>query len=174
MEEIFRRGWDNLIGRSDGPMSFRIILQPAVAIVLAIRAGLNDAHERRQPFLWNIFANPGHRHELLRHGWKEVRTVFIVALILDSVYQVIVHAGIYILELLITATVLAVVPYCLVRGPVTRIARRQPPATKPTETGGIGRNDESTEKAGALPDGSRDVVVGRTPTAIGPTENDNV
>ena len=34
MEEAFRRGWENLIGRSDGPMTFRLIMQPAVAITL--------------------------------------------------------------------------------------------------------------------------------------------
>jgi hypothetical protein len=49
--------------------------------------------------------------------------VFVVALILDSIYQVITHAGIFILELLVTATVLALVPYLVSRGLVTRIAK---------------------------------------------------
>jgi hypothetical protein len=129
MEEILTRTWKDLLGRSAGLMSFRIVLQPAVAIGLAIRAGLVDAREGRQPFLWNILSNPGRRHELLRSGWKDVGTVFAVALILDSIYQVIVHSGIYTLELLITATVLALVPYALIRGPVTRIARRRCAAT---------------------------------------------
>jgi hypothetical protein len=70
MEEILKRGWENLIGRSDGPMTFRIIVQPTVAIVWAIRSGLKDAREGRPPFLWTILTNPGQRHELLRHGWK--------------------------------------------------------------------------------------------------------
>ena len=65
--------------------------------------------------------------ELLRQGWKDVGTVFIVALILDSIYQVIVHSGIYTLELLITATILAIVPYAMIRGLVTRLARRKQP-----------------------------------------------
>ena len=56
-------------------------------------------------------------------SWKDVGTVFIVALILDSIYQVVVHAGIFALELLITATVLALVPYIVLRDLVTRIAR---------------------------------------------------
>jgi len=132
MEEILKRGWENLIGRSDGPMTFRIIVQPTVAIVWAIRSGLKDAREGRPPFLWTILTYPGQRHELLRHGWKDVGTLFIIALILDSIYQVMVHAGIYTLELLITATVLAIVPYCLVRGLVTRIARRRSAVT-PTD-----------------------------------------
>jgi hypothetical protein len=123
VEEALRRGWENLIGRSDGPMNFRLIIQPAVAIFFAIRAGLRDARNGQTPFLWAIFSNPGQRRQLLRQGWKDVGTVFIVALILDSIYQVIVHSGIYTLELLITATILAIVPYAMFRGLVTRLAR---------------------------------------------------
>jgi hypothetical protein len=124
VEEALRRGWENLIGRPDGPMNFRLLIQPAVAILFAIRAGLRDARNGQAPFLWAFFSNPGERHELLRQGWKDVGTVFIVALILDSIYQVIVHSGIYTLELLITATILAIVPYAMIRGLVTRLARR--------------------------------------------------
>ena len=124
MEEAFWRGWENLVGRPGGPMSFRFIMQPAVALFLAIRAGLKDARSGQAPFLWAVFSNPAHRRELLRQGWKDVGTVFIVALVLDAVYQVIVHSGIYTLELLLAATILALVPYVLLRGLVTRLARR--------------------------------------------------
>jgi len=51
--------------------------------------------------------------------------VFILAMVLDSIYQLIVHRGVYVLELLITAAILAIVPYVLIRGPVNRIARRK-------------------------------------------------
>ena len=97
-------------------MTFRLILQPAVAVLFAIRAGLRDAREGRPPFLWTIFSNPGRRHELLRQARDDVRNLFIVAVILDSIYQVNVHSAIYALELLLTATILALVPYVIVRG----------------------------------------------------------
>src|SRR5262245_5219097 len=113
MEEAFQRGWENLVGRPDGPMSLRFIIQPTVAIFLAIRAGLKDARSGRAPFLWAFFSNPDHRRELLREGWKDVGTVFIVALILDAIYQLIVHSAIYTVEWLLAATLLALVPYAL-------------------------------------------------------------
>jgi hypothetical protein len=31
--------WTMLIGRADGPLTFRFVFQPAVAAILAIRAG---------------------------------------------------------------------------------------------------------------------------------------
>ena len=106
-------------------MTFRVIIQPAVAVLFAIRAGLHDAREGQPPFLWTVFSNPGRRHELLRQARIDVGNVFIVALVLDSIYQVMVHSGIYAFELLLTATILALVPYVIVRGLVTRLARRQ-------------------------------------------------
>ena len=95
-----------------------------MVILLVIRAGLKDARGGKPPFLWAVVLNSGQRRELLRQAWKDVGKVFIVALILDSIYQVVVHSGIYTLELPITATVLAIVPYAITRGIVTRIARR--------------------------------------------------
>jgi hypothetical protein len=124
MDEILQRVWDNLIGRASGPMNFRLIMQPAVAIVFAIRSGLKDAREGRPAFFWAALSNPANRPELLHEGRKDVGKVFIVAIVLDSIYQLKVHRGVYVLELLITAIVLAIVPYVLIRGPVSRIVRR--------------------------------------------------
>jgi hypothetical protein len=126
MDEILRRVWENLVGRSAGPLNLRLIIQPTVASIIAIRAGLKDAREGRPAFLWAAVSNPGYRPQLLRQGWKDVGKVFILAMVLDSIYQLAVNRGVYVLELLITATVLAIVPYVLIRGPVNRIARRKP------------------------------------------------
>jgi hypothetical protein len=106
-------------------MTFRLIIQPAMAVLLAIRAGLHDAWKGQPPFFWTVFSHRGRRHELLRQSWDDVGNVFILALVLDSIYQVIAHSGIYALELLLTATFLALVPYVIVRGLVTRLARQQ-------------------------------------------------
>ena len=124
MDEILRRVWENLIGRPTGPINFRLLIQPSLAIFFAVRSGLKDAREGRPAFFWGVIFKPGHRDELLIQGWKDVGKVFIAAMVLDAIYQLIVHRGVYVLEMLITATVLAIVPYVLVRGPVNRIARR--------------------------------------------------
>ena len=123
MNDILARLWQNLYGRVSGPLNLRLIIQPIVATILAIRAGLRDAHQNRPAFLWAVLWNPAHRRELLRQGWKDVGTVFLLATILDVIYQLIVHRGVYILELLITAVALAVIPYVLFRGPISRIAK---------------------------------------------------
>jgi hypothetical protein len=123
VDEILARVWHNLTGRLTGPMNLRLIVQPTVAAILAIRGGLRDARQDRPPFLSTLLRNPAQRHELLRQGWKDVGKVFLLAAILDMIYQLIVHRGVYLLELVLTAVTLAIVPYVLLRGPVSRIAR---------------------------------------------------
>ena len=94
----------------------RLVLQPTVAAILGFRAGLRDARQKRPPFFWAVFFKATSRRELLRQGWKDAGRVFILATILDVVYQLIVHRGVYVLELLITVVTLAILPYILVRG----------------------------------------------------------
>jgi hypothetical protein len=102
-------------------MNFRLLIQPIVASVLAIRAGLKDAREGRPAFLWAAITNRAYRSELLRQGSRDIWKVFVVAVVLDAIYQLIVQRGVYLLELLVVATVLAIVPYIVIRGPVSRI-----------------------------------------------------
>jgi hypothetical protein len=60
---------------------------------------------------------------LLHEGWRGARTPFLVAIVLDCIYQLVTVQFIYPLELLFTATLLALIPYFLLRGPFNRIAR---------------------------------------------------
>jgi hypothetical protein len=130
MEEILIRISENLIGRLHGPLTFRFLLQPAIAIFFAVRVGLRDARENRPPYFWALLYNPEHRREMLRQGWRDVGKIFLIAIALDVIYQLIVIRWVYPGETLIVATVLALLPYLLFRGAVTRIARflRGPPS----------------------------------------------
>jgi hypothetical protein len=125
LEEILTRAWGNLVGRVHGPLTFRLILQPIVAAILATRAGLKDAREGRPIYFWALFTHPAQRRQLLRDGWKSVGRVFILAIVIDAVYQFIVFRWFYPGEALVVAFVLAIIPYLLVRGPVNRIARNR-------------------------------------------------
>ena len=124
MEEMLARMWDGLVARVGGPMTFRVILQPTMATLLAVRAGLQDAREGRPPYLWTILTDPSQRVGLIREGWKACARVFFLAIIIDLIYQWIVQRWVYPGELIVVAIVLALVPYLLIRGPVNRLARR--------------------------------------------------
>jgi hypothetical protein len=125
MDELYNWVLNNLVGRVDGPLKFRLILQPIVATIFAVRAGLQDAREGRVPYFWAIFTEPERRGELIREGWQAVAKVFILATVMDLIYQYLVLGWIYPVAALFVAFLLAFVPYLLIRGPVNRIARRK-------------------------------------------------
>jgi hypothetical protein len=125
VEDLLTRIFENLIDRVSGPMKFRLILQPLMAIIFAIRSGLKDAREGRPAYFWALFTDSTHRRDMLRDGWKSVGRIFILAIIIDVIYQFIVFRWVYPVEALLVAAILAFIPYLLIRGPVNRIARRK-------------------------------------------------
>jgi hypothetical protein len=60
---------------------------------------------------------------MLRDGWKSVGKVFVLAMVLDIVFQIRVLGTVYPGEVIIVAFLLAIVPYLLLRGLVTRLMR---------------------------------------------------
>lgn len=123
MRDMILRALTNMAARVGGPMTFRIILQPLMASIFAFRDGLRDAREDRPPYLWTMITDPSQRLGLIRQGWTAVGRVFILAVVMDIIYQLIVEGWIYPFETLNVSVLLAVVPYLLLRGPVNRVAR---------------------------------------------------
>ena len=122
MDPIIARIAHNMVERVTGPMKFRLLLQPAMATFFAIRDGLRDARECKSPYFWGLFTDKGEREAMVKNGWKSVGKVFILAIVLDVVYQLIEHRWtVYPGEAVLVAIILAIVPYLLIRGPVNRI-----------------------------------------------------
>jgi len=119
--ELFSQGFDDLLGRAGGPLRFRLVLMPATVVFLAIRAHLKDVREGKPVLVGAFFTSPTERRRLLRSALKDVGRVFIVACVLDTTYQLLVLKAFHPVQMLIVAVVCAVVPYVLVRGPLTRL-----------------------------------------------------
>ena len=111
---------EELRGRASGPLNFRLIVMPTVVSILAIRAGLRDAREGNRPFLWALLTNPA---AVSSSVFKDIGKVFIMAIVLDTTYQFLVFRACYVLQVLVVAVACAIVPYVLIRGPVTWLTR---------------------------------------------------
>jgi hypothetical protein len=133
MDHMWERVGTQLIARVSGPMKFRLVLQPCMAAFFAIRSGLADAKAGRPPYFWSILSDPHEREGLLKDGWKSVGKVFILAVVLDVVYQIIELHFVYPGEALIVAFILAIAPYLILRGLVTRFAREKKAAPVPSK-----------------------------------------
>lgn len=105
-------------------MQIRILIQPTIALLFAIRAGLRDARENKPPFLSTLIFGAINRRLLFKTMWKDVGKVFLCALIVDGIYQIIMFKIFFPLQAFCVAFVLAFFPYLIARGLVTRIANQ--------------------------------------------------
>ena len=132
MDDMLVRFTSDMLARVSGPMKFRLLLQPAMAAFFAIRSGLADAREGRPPYFWTLVSGGAPREAMLESGWKSVGRVFILAVVLDVVYQLYVLRFVYPIQALAVAFILAIVPYVILRGLVTRLARRSETRRQPS------------------------------------------
>jgi hypothetical protein len=121
MDDTLSRIAEDLAGRLHGPLTMRLLLQPLMALLLGAHAGLSDARAGRPPYSWSLLNDPLRRPALIREGARSIGKVFAAAIVLDGIYQMIVLRWFYPGEAIIVATVLAIVPYLLVRGIVRRV-----------------------------------------------------
>ena len=121
MDETASRFWSELLSRPAGPLGFRFLLQPAMAMLYAIRDGRRDARHGRPAYFWALFTHKAYRRALVHSGWQSIGKVAMLALIMDLVYQVIALHALRPLETVVIVAMLAIVPYLLLRGPVNRL-----------------------------------------------------
>jgi hypothetical protein len=122
--QVEHRVWHDLFERLGGPMSFRFVLQPAMAAIAATLDGIKDARIGRSPYFPAVLRRPAERGNRLREALFSTARIILLGIGMDAIYQFRVFDTFYPVEALVIALMLAVVPYFLVRGPVTRIAYR--------------------------------------------------
>jgi hypothetical protein len=123
--EDLDRLWKDIPSRPGGPMTFRFILQPAMAAIAALRDGVKDARLGRRPYLWAIMRGvrtaEGRRGRLWE-GIVSTARILILGVIMDVIYQWVVFHTFYPVQAAVIAVLLAFVPYLLLRGPFARMA----------------------------------------------------
>jgi hypothetical protein len=123
--EVLARIWHNLLDRPAGSFAFRFILQPIMATVAALRDGIRDARSGRAPFLRTVLTDPAQRRDGLDEALIATSRIVLLGLAMDTAYQLIEFKTFHPVEALIIALLLGVLPYLVLRGLVTRIARRR-------------------------------------------------
>jgi hypothetical protein len=120
--EVHNRIWRNFADRLGGPMTFRFILQPSMALIAALHDGVKDARLGRSPYFWTILHDAKRRGERLGEGSVSTARIVLIALGMDVIYQYRVLNEFYPGEAVLVAMLLAFIPYVLLRGPIARLA----------------------------------------------------
>jgi len=102
-------------------MSFRLFLQPAMSLIYAIIAGVKDAKAGNPHFLEGFILGKVDRKTALKEIWKNVGKVFILAAVMEIIFEIIEFKTVHPFEVLKIAFFLAILPYLIFRGIVDRI-----------------------------------------------------
>jgi hypothetical protein len=124
VEDFLLRSVQQLVARVGDWLTLRFLVQPAIAAILAMRAGVRDARANRPAFLHALLGTSSARRALLRNAWADIAQLFVMAVVVDTLYQIAVLRWVYPLQAVIVAGLLAVVPCAVIRGPFSRLARR--------------------------------------------------
>jgi len=117
--------WHELVERAEGPMRIRLVLQPVMAALFAIRSGLRDAREGRPVYFWAFVRAGSERRGMAAEAWKDVGRVLVLAIGIDLIYQATVLHAFRPGEAVFLGIVLAIVPYLIFRGVVNRLLARR-------------------------------------------------
>jgi hypothetical protein len=123
--EELNRFWRNIVARPGGPMTFRFVLQPAMAGIAALRDGVKDANLGRSPYLSGMIRGIEEPRGRLWDGLVSTAKILILGVVMDVIYQLIFMGTFHPAESALVAILLAFVPYALLRGAVKRIASRR-------------------------------------------------
>src|SRR5438270_675956 len=126
---------DELVARiTSGPMQFRLIIQPTMAIILGIRDGLADAKAGSPPFLWGLLFNRKDLKPSVQGALRRLRVPVVIATLADATVQYLMFHHIRPLTAVIVGVLLMGVPYCAARGISNRIRSRYQAAQLKTES----------------------------------------
>jgi hypothetical protein len=117
------RLWRDLIERPTSTMRFRFVLQPLMAAIAAVRAGISDARADRSPYLVRLLRNRRERVALLNQSLNATARIILLGIVMDVIYQALVLKTFYPNEAVAVALLLAFVPYLILRGLVLRVWR---------------------------------------------------
>jgi len=109
------------VARLTGPMHFRFILQPIMAIILGIRDGVQDAKSGTPLFIWDLFTRPREQKHKLKNALKRLLIPMIVATVLDGIVQYLLFKEIRILGAVVIGATIMGLPYLSARGLTNRI-----------------------------------------------------
>jgi hypothetical protein len=116
--DMHRRFWQDIYDRTSGPMTFRFLLQPTTAMVIALYDGIKSA--RTGHGLHSYYSSLEGR---LNEGLSSSARVVLLGLGMDLIYQIKVLRTFYPVEALMVTLPLVIIPYFLFRWLVERVSR---------------------------------------------------
>jgi hypothetical protein len=115
--------FEDLPLRLSGPGRLRFVFQPAVAILLGIRAGRDDHRAGRPPYGVALLLHPKHRRTMFRDMLSDVVNLISMGVLADLVAQWLILGNAYPGAAVVVGPVVIALPYSIARALANRTAR---------------------------------------------------
>ena len=113
--------FDELVARVvHGPMQFRFLLQPTMAVCLGVRDATADFRAGAPPFLWGLFSHTIDRKSSATKLLRRLRGPVLIASTLDAIAQYAMFGHVRPLSAVLVGSTLMALPYCTARGLANR------------------------------------------------------
>lgn len=109
--------------RITGPMGFRFIFQPLIAVFLGIRDGISDAKAGRPPFLIGLIFKVESRKHLFNSACKALFIPVIFGSVFDAIAQWLLFSRVRPVPAILVGIFITAIPYSCARGWTNRITR---------------------------------------------------
>lgn len=117
--------WQWLSEALSGPGRLRFFIQPAVAILLGIRDGRNDARAGELPYLWGLLFQKESRRKRAMEGLRAAAMPLAVAFVMDSLLQYHTNRTVHPGWALVVGALLVALPYASARALANRVVTRR-------------------------------------------------
>jgi hypothetical protein len=115
--------WEG-VGRSlSGRGQFRLVQQPAAAVILGIKLGIHDARQGQAPFVRRLLTTPAQRWKLFKRSVREAALPLVVALLADGILQVLTLGRVRPMAAVVVGGLLVWLPFVVARAFANRIWR---------------------------------------------------
>lgn len=112
---------NEVIARFTGPLGFRFIIQPLIAILLGLKDGIKDAKSGVPPYVVHFLIYPEKRWMLLRNASISVLKPITFGIITDAVAQYLIFNTVHPMQAIFVGVMIIAIPYVLSRGLINRV-----------------------------------------------------
>ncbi len=107
-----------------GPLHFRYVLQPLIALLLGLRDGRMDQREGRPPFFLSLFTQRLNSQQRAKEALRQIMVPLAIAVVADSIAQLLIFRYWRLWPTVFDALCIIFLPYLVARGVSNRLLRR--------------------------------------------------
>ena len=112
--------WQTIAASLAGKAKLRLILQPALAVLLGFRLGIADARQAKMPFIRRLLTSSGERWRVLGQSIRAAILPLALAFVIDAIVQYLLMRSVRPVAAVVVGVLLVWLPFVAARSLANR------------------------------------------------------